>query len=174
MSKLLEQFDGVSAKNKEVMVLMTSNHVDSLSKGMTRVGRIDAAIEIGSLDREGIERLISSTFDDNMLSGAIDFEAIYESMQGYEPAFIMGTFNLTKNNAIIRSGSLDFQLTTEDFVLAADTLRNQHDTHHAAADRPAVDTFGESFSTVVTGVVQRELQGHKVDFQNNGEIVSVE
>jgi transitional endoplasmic reticulum ATPase len=174
MSELLEQFDGVSSKNKEVMVLMTSNHVDSLSKGMTRVGRIDAAIEIGSLDREGIERLISATFSPDMLGDDIDYEAIFEAMEGYEPAFIMGTFNLTKSNAIVRSESLDFQLSTEDFVLAADTLRNQHDTHRAAEDRPAVDTFGQSMATVVSNEVRRELQSHKVDFQDAGQIVTVE
>jgi transitional endoplasmic reticulum ATPase len=173
MSELLEQFDGVSSKNKEVMVLMTSNHVETLSKGMTRVGRIDAAIEIGSLDREAIARLIHATFTETMLSGDIDFEAIYEAMKGYEPAFIMGTFNLTKSNAIIRTGSLGFQLTTEDFVLAAETLRNQHDTHSNAADRPEADRFGESLRSVVAQATEATLQGHRVDFRENGDIISV-
>lgn len=174
MSELLEMFDGVSSKNKEVMVLMTSNHADSLSKGMTRVGRIDASIEIGDLDREGIQRLISATFDEHMLSDDIDFEAIYESMEGYEPAFIVGTFSLTKSNAINRTDSLDFKLSTRDFVLAAETLRNQHDTHTNAQDRPAVDVLGTVVGDVVAEKVTSALQSHKVDFQDEGVIVSVE
>lgn len=173
MAELLEQFDGVSSKNKEVMVLMTSNHVETLSKGMTRVGRIDAAIEIGSLDREAIQRLINATFSEAQLSDEIDWEAIHEAMQGYEPAFIMGSFNLTKNNAIIRTNSLDFKLTTDDFVLAAETLRNQHDTHSNAADRPETDRLGESLKVVVAQAAQDTLQNHRVDFRENGDIISV-
>ena len=172
MAELLEQFDGVSSKNKEVMVLMTSNHVASLSKGMTRVGRIDAAIEVGSLDREAIMRLINATFDEDMLGDDIDWNAIHQSMEGYEPAFIMGTFNLTKSNAIIRTGSLHFRLTTEDFTLAAETLRNQHDTHSTATDRPEADRLGMSFEKVVAQAATEALQGHRVDFRENGDIIA--
>jgi transitional endoplasmic reticulum ATPase len=201
MAKLLELFDGVSSKNKEVMVLMTSNYIQALSKGMTRVGRIDAAIEIGSLDQDAIRRLLTNSFEnqtpydgsvdngtyeamsktlsandlrlrvESMLADDVDFEAIYEAMTGYEPAFIMGTFNLAKSNAIIRTESLDFKLTTEDFVLAADTLRNQHDTHTNAVDRPAVDTFGRAFQTVVEQATGKTLVAHQVDL-SDGEIVT--
>lgn len=174
MSELLEQFDGVSSKNKEVMVLMTSNHVDSLSKGMTRSGRIDAAIEIGSLDREGIERLISAMFDPSTLDPEIDFESVFEAMDGFEPAFIMGTFNLTKSNAIVRSSSLTFKLTTDDFVRAANTLRNQHDTHSNAVDRPSVDRAGAVLGELITEKVGETLQSHMVDLRNGGTIVTVE
>lgn len=173
MSELLEMFDGVSSKNKEVMVLMTSNHADSLSKGMTRVGRIDASIEIGDLDREGIQRLINATFDSSTLADDIDYEAIFESMQGYEPAFIMGTFNLTKSNAIVRTESTQFMLTTEDFVMAADTLRNQHDTHTNAKDRPATDLLGGVLGGVVSDKVSEALQSHKVDISDEGQIVTL-
>lgn len=173
MAELLEQFDGVSSKNKEVMVLMTSNHVNTLSKGMTRVGRIDAAIEIGSLDREATERLISAMFAPEMLSEGIDWDSIYRAMEGYEPAFIMGTFELTLSNAIIRTRSDVFTLSTEDFVLAAETLRNQHDTHTNAADRPAADLFGEALGRVVEQASAKSLQSHRVDFRENGDIITV-
>lgn len=200
MAKLLEMFDGVSSKNKEVMVLMTSNYIQTLNKGMLRVGRIDAAVEIGSLDEQAIRRLISNSFENkppydgstdngvfeemskvltsqdmvlqgrSLLADDVDFEAVYEAMDGYEPAFIMGTFNLAKSNAIVRTESLDFRLTTEDFVLAAQTLRNQHDTHVNAVDRPPVDTFARAFQTVVAGEVRKELGAHIVDM-DDGEIL---
>lgn len=204
MAELLELFDGVSSKNKEVMVLMTSNYIESLTKGMTRVGRIDSAVEIGSLDQTAIQRLISNAFvdreaydnyedhgvyeamskeltpedfqlpDGSMLADDVDFEKVFESMNGYEPAFIVGTFNLAKSNAIIRTESLNFKLTTEDFVLAANTLRNQHDTHTNAVDRPAVDTLGETIKAVMGQAAGEQLINHRVNFQENGDIVSVE
>ena len=97
-----------------------------------REARIDSAIEIGDLDRQGIERLIRAMFPITMLEDDIDFDAICEAMEGFEPAFIMGTFRRTKSNAIIRTESSNFKLATSDFVLAANGLRNQHDTHHNA------------------------------------------
>lgn len=214
MAKLLELFDGVGSKDKEVMVLMTSNYIHALSKGMTRVGRIDAAVEIGDLDQNAIKRLISNAFEDmdaydgevivngeyvgtanhgvferlnkklskadltvkneSLLAEDVDFERVLESMEGYEPAFIMGTFNLAKSNAIIRAETLNFQLTTEDFVLAADTLRNQHDTHQNAIDRAPVDTFAQAFEKVMGDKVTEVLQEHKVNLQNEGELITLE
>lgn len=171
MSKMLELFDGVSSKSKEVMVLMTSNHVDSLTKGMTRVGRIDASIEIGDLDREGIERLISANFGPEQLDDNIDFDAICEAMVGYEPAFMMGTFNLAKSNAVVRAKSLQFKLTTNDFTIAADTLRNQHDAHTNANDRPVVDTFGATLETLVGDTVDKRLQMHVIDLEDGDILV---
>jgi ATP-dependent 26S proteasome regulatory subunit len=167
----MELFDGVSTKDKEVMVLMTSNHVDALPKGMSRVGRIDASIEIGDLDRPGIERLISYKFAPEQLADDIDFDAICEAMLGYEPAFIMGTFNLTKSNAIVRTESGKFTLNTSDFVIAAETLRNQHDTHVNAADRPAVETVGKVVRDLVSSAVSDQLQNHMVDLED-GEILA--
>lgn len=219
MAKMLEMFDGMSTKDKEVMVLMTSNHIDALTKGMTRVGRIDAATEIGDLDQEAVRRLISNAFEDrepydgqvvttnergevywtdgsdhgvfekmskslksndfratkgSLLADDVDFEKILESMHGYEPAFIMGTFNLAKSNAIIRTESMSFKLTTEDFVLAANTLRNQHDKHTNAADRPTVDTFAQSFRKVVAETTAEVLGEHKVNLHNDGELITIE
>ena len=167
-------FDGVSSKGKEVMVLMTSNQVDSLTKGMTRVGRIDSAIEIGVLDEAGVRRLISSVFTPEMLADDIDFD---EGLGGHgrvtSPPSSWARSPATKSNAIIRTGSGKFKLTTEDFVIAAEGLRNQHDTHLRALDRPEQDPFNVAFNRQVEGVVGSALQKHQVDLED-GEIVLVD
>jgi ATP-dependent 26S proteasome regulatory subunit len=155
-------------------VLMTSNHVDSLSKGMTRAGRIDAAIEIGSLDVEGIQRLISSMFEPSMLDENIDWEAVYESMHEYEPAFIINTFAGAKNAGLIRTGSLEFTLTTEDFVAAANGLRTQHDTHSNAKIKPEADRLQGLMANLVRDEVRTVLDNTRVDFQEGGTVVKVE
>lgn len=203
MAELLELFDGVSSKDKEVMVLMTSNHIDLMSKGMMRAGRIDSCVEISDLDEEAIRKLINNsfgaeteqdtTYDHNFeamtkeltpndlrwrnksrLAPDVDFEAVYEAMSGYEPAFIMGTFNLAKSNAIVRTESLNFELTTEDFVLAADTLRNQHDTHLNALDRPPVETVGKVLSDLFTDASNKSLESHRVEVEDSGDIITVD
>jgi ATP-dependent 26S proteasome regulatory subunit len=156
------------------MLLMTSNHADTLSKGMLRSGRIDACIEIGDLDRAGIERLIQFTFAPETLDDDIDFDAIVEAMEGYEPAFIMGTFSLTKSNAVVRSNSTSYLLTTNDFVLAAQTLRNQHDAHINAIDRPTVDQVGQVVGSLIEETVTRVVEGHYVDLENSGELLELQ
>jgi transitional endoplasmic reticulum ATPase len=158
MAKLLEMFDGVGTKDREVMLLMTSNHADTLSKGMLR----------------GIERLIQFTFAPETLDDDIDFDAIVEAMEGYEPAFIMGTFSLTKSNAVVRSNSTSYLLTTNDFVLAAQTLRNQHDAHINAIDRPTVDQVGQVVGSLIEETVTRVVEGHYVDLENSGELLELQ
>ena len=137
-----------------------------------REARIDSAIEIGDLDRQGIERLIRAMFPITMLEDDIDFDAICEAMEGFEPAFIMGTFRRTKSNAIIRTESSNFKLATSDFVLAANGLRNQHDTHHNALDRPEVEAFSTALKREVSGAVKDLLTGDlTVDVHDTGDIL---
>jgi transitional endoplasmic reticulum ATPase len=201
LAEMLELFDGVSSKTKEVMVLMTSNHAGTLPKGLWRVGRIDSAVEIGSIDQDAIRRLITNSFEEtepydgsvdhgvyeqmskslvttdyrmpggSQLADNVDFERVFEAMQGYEPAFIKGTFDLAKSNGVIRAESLNFKLTTDDFVIAANTLRNQHDAHTNAADRPAVDVVGKVFSDLVGESVSRTLAEHQVDLEDGDILV---
>jgi hypothetical protein len=95
-------------------------------------------------------------------------------MEGYEPAFIMGTFSLTKSNAVVRSNSTSYLLTTNDFVLAAQTLRNQHDAHINAIDRPTVDQVGQVVGSLIEETVTRVVEGHYVDLENSGELLELQ
>lgn len=174
MSDLLEMFDGVSSKGKEVMVLMTSNRADTLNKGMSRPGRIDSMIEISDLDREGIERLIKSVCDPESLSDDIDFDAIFEAMDGYAPAFIKGTFSRTRRNAVIRTGVTTFVLETQDFVRAANSLRNQSDIHTNALDKPTMPELEGTLRKIMADEQSKSLQGHKVNLQNEGELITLD
>ncbi|MGN6162577.1 MAG: AAA family ATPase, partial [Marmoricola sp.] len=58
IAQLLEAFDGVTSKGTEIILVMTTNHVDRIHKGLMRPGRLDFMIEVGALDRSGIEALI--------------------------------------------------------------------------------------------------------------------
>lgn len=169
-SKLLELFDGVSVKNNQVMVVMTSNKAADMHKGMLRAGRIDAAIEIGPLDKAGVERLIRVSIPEGKLDTKIVWEKVHEAMQGYEPAFIKETFVSAQRAAIIRSNSVRYRLTTEDFVAAALLLRPQHELHGNAKDKN--EQLG--IDDLLRGYFATGLQEHRVDFSGPGHIVPVE
>ena len=162
MDKLLDLFDGAGSKGREVMLLLTSNHIDELTKSMTRAGRIDRMIHIGSLDREGVERLINVTIPAEQREG-LDYEQLHQAYDGYSPAWIMEALKGVKVASIVRTGQPDAKLSTEDFVVEAQALREAHDTHSKATDRPEKEKLGEALSNIVADVVDNRLSQHFVD-----------
>lgn len=172
-SQLLEMFDGVSSKDKEVMVLMTTNHLDKLAKGSVRAGRINKMVEIGMLDEEATERLIRATC--GHILGEVNFAEVYEAVKDYEPSFIRQTFDDAKQSAIINhieklteAGTLTeenakrYTLNTEDFVNAANVMRTQH----ALFTNKTVDYQKPTIENIVADVVVKALS-EKVSLYNN-------
>jgi len=66
VSKLLDQFDGISNKTSPVLAVLTTNHVDRLHRGMLRPGRLDAVVHIGELDAAGVRVLIDSVLPERL------------------------------------------------------------------------------------------------------------
>lgn len=144
MSRLSNLFDGIQSKGDEVMLLMTSNKPAEFSKSMLRAGRIDRMIEIGTLDRDATEEMIRRVIGEHRLSKDLDFDRVWAAMDDFEPSFVRQVFDQAATAALVRSGTRDYVLDTEDFVVAADILRPQHDMHrnkeeHAAL--PSVETL---------------------------------
>lgn len=167
-SRLLEMFDGISSKGHEVMILMTSNKPENFSKPMLRAGRINKMIEIGPLDKAATEKLIRKV-NAGKLADDIDFEAIHQAVEGFEPAFVRQTFDDARQAALIRNAdmlnemgeytlqrALDFKLQTQDFITAANVMRPQHNRHTSANDASGDPTFDDLLKkTVVTALGER-------------------
>lgn len=169
-SRLLELFDGLSVKNSEVMIVMTSNGAADLHKGMLRAGRVDATIEIGALDRAGVERLIKVNIPAGKLDENINWAAVHEAMDGYAPAFVKETFVSAQQASIIRMGSRDYRINTSDLVAAALMLRPQHELHDQAKSKSDEPTIEQLFGRIVVN----ELESRRVDRHNDGRIVKAE
>lgn len=143
VTRLLEAFDGISGKGGELMILMTTNHIDRIHKGMLRPGRLDAVVEVAALDRNGVERLVKAIVQDGKLAETVDFDAVADSMEGYLPAFIRESITRAVAFSIARNGgSSDYVIDTPDLVNAAHSLRSQLDYLDAAGEgnkRPSID-----------------------------------
>lgn len=148
VSKLLELFDGISAKNQEVLAVLTTNHVERIQKAMLRPGRLDAVIHIGALDQRGVLRLIGAKVPANLL-GELDPAAIGEAMEGFLPAFAAEAIDRTLRYAIARAEGNPTVLTTEDFVEAALGLRRQLQLMEEAAEGTRRPTIDQSFIDLV-------------------------
>lgn len=136
VAELLEAFDGITAKDSELILVMTTNHINSIHAGMLRPGRVDYVVPIGALDRDGTERLLRAVIDPERLAPDTDFNAVYGAMQvpvpdgeegavyGFEPAFVRETAQKAKTVGLVRGGGA-YQLATDDLVRAARSLHPQ-------------------------------------------------
>ena len=182
-SRLLDAFDGFETKGRPFVLVMTTNHAEEITQGMTRPGRIHGIISIGAMDRPGVERL-TRTIIGNNLAPDIDFDAVYEATEGYMPAFVREAIERALRYTIARIGDIGL-ISTEDLVHACKSLRGQFDLHAAASDRPnklpALDqVFRDIFdsevqidtdrlSEVVDSVVERRLHGANILSAETGE-----
>jgi len=166
IAQLLEAFDGITSKGTEVILVMTTNHVDRIHKGLMRPGRLDYMVEISTLDRAGTERLIRAVVEPGQLYPDIDFDAVYKTMGGFEPAFVKATADRAKTWAINRTaGDPAYALTTEDLVGAAESLHEQLKLLEAAHEGIAEPQLETAFRNLV----REELDGLDVMYPDSDE-----
>lgn len=180
VTKLLEAFDGITSKGGELQVVMTTNHLERIHKGMLRPGRLDAVVHIGALDRNGVERLVRVVVDESRLDKDVDFDKVWDSMEGFLPAFVKESITRAVTFAIDRlEGGREYTISTEDLVHAANSLRPQLDALNGAGEgqrRPALET---ALAGVVKGAVKdlstTNIEGGRpariVERDQNGDII---
>lgn len=128
ISMLLDVFDGIEAKNTRILCILTTNYPEKITKGMARPGRLDAMIEINELDQEGVEKLVRTRLNDDLLSPDIDWGEVFVAAQDYKPAFITELADRVLRYVIARAGTVDgATIETIDLVNSATGLRPQYD-----------------------------------------------
>lgn len=156
VSQLLDVFDGIQAKDTKIMVVLTTNHVEKLHKGMVRPGRLDAIIHIGEWDADGFKRLIQQIVPPGKL-GDVDYEVVAEAMHGFLPAFAKEAVDRAIRYNLARNfGDLNV-LTTEDFVAAAEGLRPQLELMNDARETAGGSKLEIGFGEVLTELINRTV-----------------
>lgn len=160
-SKLLDLFDGITAKGTELMIVLTTNHPDKIHKGMLRPGRLDAVIEIGHLDEQGVTRLIQNTLPAGSVADDVDWGSVFVANEGFLPAYVKEAADRAYRYALSRTGEPEgIVLTTEDLVFAAEGLRPQLDLMNGAQEHPKVNQLSEGVREVVHEVVVGSMVEH--------------
>lgn len=152
IERVLDLMDGIDTKGLELLVLMTTNHVETIHKGMIRPGRLHGIIHIGAMDAPGIRALTEAVVGDG-LSPVIDWEAVTSSMDGYMPAFVREALDRTVGYSVAHNDGELGLITTEDIVAAADSLREQYSMMEDAAENVPKDTVEAAIKRVVTSVI---------------------
>lgn len=128
-SKLLDAFDGIASKDRKVVAVMTTNHIERIHKGMVRPGRLDAVIKLAGLDAPGIVTLLLANLphdivdvDDVVMNG----EAVAEAHVGYTPAYVVESAGRAIRYAVARgNGNGAVKIRAADLVKSGEGLRNQ-------------------------------------------------
>lgn len=163
VSKILDMLDSVGNKGTEVIAGFTTNHVESLQKGVMRPGRLDAVIHVGQLDRKGIETLVRVNVPAHLLDRHIDFDTVAEAYTGYLPSFAVEATQRALRYAVARTNGNPKKLVTADFVDAANGLRRQNELMSNAGEGPKVNQLDAALS----GVVGQALTGTTVADRND-------
>ena len=158
VSRLLDMFDGIAAKNTELLCILTTNHQERIVKGMVRPGRLDALVHFGGLDTAGIERMVRSIIADEHLAPDLDFEAIGAAMnvgdpdRAFLPAFAKESIDRAVRYAMARTGDIE-ELSTQDFVDAAMGLQPQLDLMLGADEGKGPDALALALKSEVREAV---------------------
>lgn len=128
--------DGVDSKNRDVMVVLTTNDPTKIQKLMLRPGRIDSIISIEKPDMDTTWRLMVAIAKGNLLGARAEFEVAIEPMVGCNAAFIAEVMKKAEFRAIMRDA--DYQITPQDVALAVALMQN-HVTLMNAGAKPVAE-----------------------------------
>jgi hypothetical protein len=145
VSALLEAFDGIAAKGADVKLVMTTNHMDRITPGMFRPGRIDTWLYIGPSDRQTMERIVRVNIAEAELAPDVDFDALWDVIEGFTPAYIHEVLNKAIIGAVVLSSGGRITVTTEDLLAAADVVRAQWQLQQDAVEPPKPPTLDSAF-----------------------------
>lgn len=87
MDAILNTIDGIDAKGSEIMVVLTTNHVDRINKAMLRPGRLDAVLSVTAPDAIAVGKLIR-LYGRDLIQDNADLTQASEVLAGTIPAII--------------------------------------------------------------------------------------
>ncbi len=149
MNSLINTIDGVISKGVEVMVVLTTNHVEKLHEVILRPGRLDAVISLKAPSAPTVERLIRyyANLKEDLLDADADLTRVGQIMAGQIPASIRECVERAKLSMI---GRKDTKLNGEDLTVTALTMQAHLDLLRKdnKAESPA-ETFARSMRTII-------------------------
>lgn len=142
---ILNTIDGIGSKNREVMVILTTNDVTAIEKAMLRPGRLDAVISFSPPDSIAAEKLIR-LYARGLVSEGENLKAAGKELDGQIPAVIREVVERSKLYAISHTPEGDLKLTGEDIAQAARGMKNHLALlNHTEATQTPLEKIGGAF-----------------------------
>lgn len=126
MDDILNIVDGIESKNTEIMVILTTNHLENINPAMLRPGRLDAIINVLPPDAKAVEKLVR-LYGGKLVPENADLTEVGTKLAGQIPAVIRECVERSKLAAIKLSNGGPLTLTGEALLDAALGMKNQLD-----------------------------------------------
>lgn len=157
MDSILNIIDGIESKHTEIMIVLTTNHVEKINKAMLRPGRLDAVINVLPPDAKAVEKLIW-LYGRGLVPKTETLEAIGIELAGQIPAVIRECVERAKLYAIA-DGKLNgnrIEITSENLLNASKSMKMQLDLLQKEDKKKSPEqVFGESMMSCVKTVVEQ-------------------
>lgn len=154
MDKILNTIDGVDTKNSDIMVVLTTNHVENINRAMLRPGRLDAVISVRPPDAQAAERLVR-LYARQLVDEDTDLRTVGERLAGQIPAVIKEVVERSKLAAIAHASNGHLSLTAEDLLTAADGMIAHLELLSEKKDQVETDAeaFGRCFGDALANAL---------------------
>lgn len=154
MDDILNIVDGIESKNTEVLVILTTNHLENINPAMLRPGRLDAVINVLPPDAKAVEKLVR-LYGGALVPENADLTSVGEKLAGNIPAVIRECVERSKLAAIkLTKPGEQMLLTGEALLDAATGMKNQLDLLNRSGETVAPH---EKLAKVLGGAVVKHL-----------------
>jgi len=125
MDDILNIIDGIESKGVEIMVILTTNHVEEINQALLRPGRLDAVINVLPPDAVAAQKLVR-LYGRGLVPDNANLALVGDMLAGKIPAVIREVVEKAKLTQIrmgMDGGKL--VITPEALTESAETMRNQ-------------------------------------------------
>lgn len=150
---ILNTIDGIGSKNREIMVILTTNDVNAIEKAMLRPGRLDAVISFSPPDAAAAEKLIR-LYARGLVAEKENLSEAGKELDGQIPAVIREVVERSKLYAISHSGAGKLKLTGKDIATSARGMKRHLELLEVKTDEPSIEEqLGQRFKVMIDKTV---------------------
>lgn len=166
MDDILNTIDGIDSKQSNILVVLTTNHLEQINPAMLRPGRLDAVIEVEPPDAKAVERLVRN-YAKEALPFDEDLTEVGVLLQGNIPAVIAEVVKRAKLSqlGLQEPGTKVQQITADALKDAAGTMARQIKLLNDMIDR-GKEKPPAPLDEALKGVVKQAMNGHSEAFAN--------
>lgn len=126
LNDILNTVDGVDTKGMNLITLLTTNHLETITRAMLRPGRLDAVITIPPPDKVAVQKLLR-IYGKGVIPPNADLTAVGEELDGSIPAIIAEVVKRAKLSqlALQEPGTRITEISPAALLDAARTIRMQ-------------------------------------------------
>ena len=121
INSILNALDGIDSKGIEVITVLTTNHVEKMTRAMLRPGRLDTVVSVQPPDKEAAIKLVR-LYGGDLIDPNSDLSAVGDLLAGEIPALIREVVDRSKLAALRRDG--EFKIESRDIEVTAKSMKS--------------------------------------------------